>query len=81
MKRLLSIIIILGGIFTLDKFILNNKIESNIEGDNISINQDSSPKNTDESLNSNNEDSQSNNSLFETDYTNNKMESILVNAG
>ena len=81
MKRLLSIIIILGGIFTLDKFILNNKIESNIEGDNISINQESSPKNTDESLNSNNEDSQSNNSLFETDYTNNKMESILVNAG
>ena len=77
MKRLLSIIIILGSIFSLGKFIL----ESNIERDNMSINQDSSPKNIDKSLNSNNEDLQPNNSLSETNDTYNKMESILINAG
>ena len=81
MKKLLTLIIILGGIFALGKFILNNNIETNTERDNISINQDSSPKNNDESLNSNNEDSQSNDSLSETNYTNDKIESILVNAG
>ena len=60
MKKLLTLIIVLGGIFALGKFILDNNIETNIERDNISINQDSSPKNNDEPLNSNNEYSQSN---------------------
>ena len=81
MKKLLTLIIILGCIFALGNFILDNNIETNIERDNVSINQDSSPKNIDKSLNSNNEDLQPNNSLSETNDTYNKMESILINAG
>lgn len=81
MKKLLTLIIILGCIFALGNFILDNNIETNIERDNVSINQDSSPKNIDKSLNSNNEDLQPNNSLSETNDTYNKMESILLSAG
>ena len=77
MKRLLSIIIILGSIFSLGKFIL----ESNIERDNMSINQGSSFEKENKSLSSNNEDSQYNNSLLEANYTDNKIEGILVNSG
>ena len=77
MKRLLSIIIILGSIFSLGKFIL----ESNIERDNMSINQGSSFEKENKSLSSNNEDSQYNNSLPEANYTYNKIEGILVNSG
>ena len=77
MKRLLSIIIILGSIFSLWKFIL----ESNIERDNMSINQGSSFEKENKSLSSNNEDSQYNNSLLEANYTDNKIEGILVNSG
>ena len=77
MKRLLSIIIILGSIFSLGIFIL----ESNIERDNMSINQGSSFEKENKSLSSNNEDSQYNNSLLEANYTDNKIEGILVNSG
>lgn len=80
MKKLLSLIIILGGIFTLGNFILDNKIENNIEKDNTSINQ-YSPQNDDTYLNSNNEDYKDNNSSLDTNDTSNKMESILLSAG
>ena len=79
MKKLLSLIIILGGIFTLGNFILDNKIENNIEKDNTSINQ-YSPQNDDTYLNSNNEDYKYNNSSLYTNDTSNKIESILLSA-
>jgi len=81
MKKSIIFILLLTSIFTLGKFILDNKVENNIKKNNISTKENSSSKEDDNNLLNidNKKDNNSNKSLSKT-HTNqkNKTDKIIV---